>query len=239
MKAVSLESKSYTFLIYIGVAVILYNIFILTNGYSSFYQESVSPLDNFNLLLLFACSIIAGIVAHKLDRSVVLWVIVTLCFTSISLIILGTKKLYLKPELQKVYNKYETKYSWGKLKLKREFENDQLSQEVYDEKLSELLTNLNNEMNIELQNTEQKIIDGSIHQVENTEDGIIIESDNICPICGTTLTEIDLECPECGSNNVEEIKDGKIIEVSDICPACGTKLSETDFECPECGLNLK
>jgi hypothetical protein len=210
MKTVSLESKSYTFLIYIGIVIILYNIFVFANENSlfmaDFYEMDINPLNVIAIILIFGSSIIAGIVAQKLNRSVLSWGILTLCFAPISLIVLGTKKLYLEPELQKVYNKYKSTYFLDKAKLKKNFESNKLNQEAYNKKLSELLNDLNREMNIELRETEKKII--------NDFDKDVI-------------------------HKVEKTGNGKFVKVSDTCPACGAKLSETDFECPECGLNLK
>ena len=210
MKKISLESKTYGFLLYIGFALILYNIFLFLNQdslfMSRFKTDDITSLDFVSFGFLLCSAIIAGIVAHKLNRSIIFWVIITFFFAPISLIILGTKKIYLKPELKKIYNKYESEYFLSKIKLKKDLERNKLTKKLYDKNLSELLNNLDNEMNIELQNKEIEIVSDFDKKV---------------------------------IHKIEKSGNGQVVKVKDVCPACNTKLSEIDFECPECGLNLK
>ena len=156
MRKISLENnKKHSFLIYIGIAFIIHNIIdYARTGTLWFEYHEVTVVDFIAFGAMICSAIIAGIIAYKLNRSVIFWVIITFFFTPISLIVLGNKKINLKPEYHKIFSKFESEYFAERAKLRKEVEKRVIDYKAYNTRLSELLNRLNSELNAELQERE-------------------------------------------------------------------------------------
>jgi hypothetical protein len=106
--------------------------------------------------------------------------------------------------LNKIYSEFESKYFTYRIKLRKDFEKNKISQEDYNNKLSKTLKELEIEMNKAMQQKEDDIIADLnrevIHKVEKTGEGKIKLAYDKCPACKTELNENDFECPDCGLN---------------------------------------
>ena len=204
MKAISLESKKYSFLIYIGVGLIIFNIIRITISNSQAFSINIEneTFNIFDVIIVFlavGCSVLAGIIAYRLNRNVIFWTILSFFFAPISFIILGTLQVYLEPEQRKIFHKYQSEYFASELNLTKNWHKKKINRATYDEKLAELLHSLDNKMNEELQN--QKSNDFVREVVRKIEgEGHYLKIKDTCPACNAQLSETDMECPECGLN---------------------------------------
>ena len=189
----------------VGFLLIVVNIILSIVGYKVSYFEtgkSIVLVEVVLLTIVVSCTIWVIIVARKLNRSPLLWGILTLFFAPISLIVLGYKDIRVPDELKKVYNKFKSDYFLEKLKLKKDFTNGIFDTETYEKKLSNLSTQydeaLNRAMKKAQEEYEKKKIKDVIEKVEGGGSGRYIAIKDNCPACGARISEEAEECSECG-----------------------------------------
>ena len=210
-RKISIDTKSNTKLISVGLIWITVNIILFASGKSiSNYNIQLSSISTsesiyflVELILRISCTVWCIIEAAKLNRSILFWGILTFAIPPISMILLGFKDLSLNDELKKVYNKYQSEFFIESLKLKKNFEKGKITELVLKERVSSLKEKYEESMN-----SEMKVIENMIEERHKT----------------------DL---------VEKFEGGgKIIKITDKCPACGTQIKDTDLVCSDCGLGL-
>jgi hypothetical protein len=213
----SIDAKSHPTMIYIGVGLIVLNIFILANGIKPTEYEVLSGklstdliiLDIALLVIRLTCTIWSYRVAKELNRIGLFWATLTFFFTPIALIVLGFKDLDLEVELRKVYSKHQSNLFLERIKLKKDFEKSKITELQYNEQLQNIRNKHNELMNREMQEVEKKI--------EFKHKPIVGEN--------VYLDEIPVT--------------GKIIAVKDKCPACNSTIKQDYKVCPCCGLSIE
>jgi uncharacterized protein (DUF486 family) len=158
MRTIFLENnKKHTFLIYMGIAVILYSLAVMANdGWQlpKNAHQNLSMIELITFTIPICCAITTGIVAYRLNRPIVTWAFMTLIFAPICLIILGNKKIKLKPEYKKILIQYESDYLVKKNSLLTEFEMKKIDYATFKEKRSKLLVDFNCSLNLAFQQRE-------------------------------------------------------------------------------------
>jgi len=204
MKKQYLESRTYGFLVLIGIGLIILNIYIFFIKNSSSIGLNGELLEILVGVLIIILAVVNGFIAFRLNRSIIFWFIFSLIFSPIALIMLGTKKRYLKPELNKIYSQFESEYFLHKLRLRKELEKKRITTEEYEEKIKQTLKNLNDAMYKAMEVKENQLIADLnkevVHRVEKTGEGEIKIAYSKCPACNSALGKNDFECPDCGLN---------------------------------------
>lgn len=204
----SVEGKTNPSMINVGVALIFFNLITYLVGHrASMFdvadsEASVSEffVGLFYLVIQVVCTVWSVKVAGQLNRSQAFWGIITFIFTPIALVVLGSKDVFMEPEFAAVYSKHKSDYFLETIKLKKDYERDELTADEYRAKLAlaeeKHTTSLNAEMQKMEAVLERKHEFEVIAKVEG--DGTPIVVTDKCPACGMTLSQTDDVCPDCG-----------------------------------------
>ncbi len=206
MRYYSLENKSYKWLLYLSISqIVLYVIAELVSsqtGHSSLVNVISATLDVLWLYSIPVAAIIAGNVAHKMNRPALLWGIFTLFLSPIALVILSYKKNYLSPKLVSIYQKYEIEYLKSISELKIDLKNGKISDADFNDKQIIIRKEIELEMNQKIQEKEAETYEyfnNTTPEISEYNGG---EEVNIayekCPACGSKVALDDIECHECG-----------------------------------------
>gem|GEM_PF-3285762 len=75
---------------------------------------------------------------------------------------------------------------------------------------------------------------------ETTRDITEKEAPKTCPVCGTSLEDVEDSCPVCGNSFIgkdaseKKERKGKQVEEEEVCDICGTPMKEEMERCPVC-----
>ncbi len=204
----SVEGKTNPSMIYVGAALILLNLISYLSGQrtsvldvaNSDTSSSVFFAGLFWLGIKVGCTLWSIKVAGQLNRSQAFWGIVSFFFTPIALIVLGTKDIKMEPALAEVYSKHKSAYFLETIRLKKDYERDELTADKYREKLALAEEKQSTLLNVEMLNVEAILAHKSQREIiEKVEgDGTPIVVTDKCPACGMKLSEKDDVCPDCG-----------------------------------------
>lgn len=209
----SIDAKSHPNMIYVGIGLVVLNIFIFASGIKPVEYEIFNGnlsadlviLDIILLLIRLTCTIWSYRVAKELNRIGWFWAILTFFFTPIALILLGFKDLDLEVELRKVYNKHQSNLFLEQVKIKKDFEKNKITELQYNEQFKIIRNKHNEQMNKEMQEVEKRIelkhnpiIGDSVYLDETPVTGKIVFVKDKCPACNSTIKEKDKVCRCCG-----------------------------------------
>ena len=205
-KKYSLKPNKNKDIVYTGILLTFVNIFILiTNGqdYHSSVFNIISVLIEIIYFPLAIYYIIrSGVVAYKLNKSVILWVLISIFITPISIIVLGNKETNNIPtEFERIFRKYRDKYNTESMKYIKLHNNGKIDSKELAKREQTIISTYEAEMNAEIQQ-EIKIKTNVKDEIINTNKEVSIKGKSVkyskCPACGHNLAETDNECPDCG-----------------------------------------
>lgn len=195
-----IDSKSHPLLIYMGCVLIAINLVLKYKFESVDYVNPLAILDQkamtafvVDAILLFvriAMTILAFVIAQRLNRSGLFWGLVVFLFTPISLVILGFLDVKIDHRLKKTLDKHRTDYFVETIKIRNDCKIKKIPQEKVDDliqksklKHQELLTNALTATTIE---------------IEKNQTNDWMHDATRCPACGASVTLSDLQCLKCG-----------------------------------------
>jgi len=199
-----LKPKKNRDLIIVGILLIIINTFILITSGKDYHSSVINVISAVFSILFFPLGIYyvvrSGIVAYKLNKPVLLWILISIFIFPLSFIMLGNKETNnMDKEFENIYRKYRDKYFSEIEKHKISYIKNEINKKQFSDIENEIIKRLENGMNKEIHN---KIIKKEEHINKKPEKEVVIKGKKInynnCPACGQKLSETDKECPECG-----------------------------------------
>ncbi|MEN8194756.1 MAG: hypothetical protein ABFS12_18190 [Bacteroidota bacterium] len=207
MKTYQLKPKNNSDIIYIGISLLIMNFFILYAysevSLSNLLTTSVGIIQVIYIPVALYFTVRSGIIAYWSDKSVILWVLISVFLSPLSMIVLGKKKtIQIDSDKMQIYYKYSNKYSLELNKLDKKYSKKLISNMEYEKKKKEYLEIFEIEMNKDIKEFETFKIDRLNQNVthEKNIDNRSLKKNiySTCPACNHKLSENNNECPECG-----------------------------------------